>query len=136
MSERLSICRQVKGGIHPVWVALLDAIRIVRAPQAAPSARVARGVFVEIAKTASWGGGRQAEGGGRGCPGSHAKENACQLLQKKVRARKRSYGKNYPSPRLKIIKGTEILCTATAHKREHFVPSVKFLRLHSSQCDG
>lgn len=69
VSESLSISRQGKGGIHAVWVALLHAIRVVRAPQAAPSARVARGVFVEIAEIAYRGGDRQAEGGGTSRPG-------------------------------------------------------------------
>lgn len=81
VGESLAISRQVKRGVHPIGVAMLHAIRVVRAPQAAPSARVTRGELLKIAKIAFRRGERRAERRRSCCPESApGKNQPCQQL--------------------------------------------------------
>lgn len=84
VGESLAVGRQVKRGVHPIGVALLRAIRIVRTPQAAPPARVARGILVKIAETAFRRGERCAERR-RGCwccpESARGDKNTCRHLR-------------------------------------------------------
>lgn len=110
MGESLAVSRQVKRGVHPIGVAMLHAIRVVRAPQAAPSARMARGELLKIAKIVFRGGERRAECRRWCCPESAPGKN--QLCQHLRSTEQRAMRRGNSRKSKEQYRGTFLYCNA------------------------
>lgn len=80
MRQRRSIRGQRNGGVHAIWIALLDTTRIIRAPQSAPSSHVVRGVVVPLSLAwyvfCVWRGHAEGYTGWHGCQNRQAEQSA------------------------------------------------------------